>query len=191
MEHTKFIEQISLWLDDELPVSEIDELHTHLRTCSACTQTYREMKQADLFLRQAATVFIEPAVGFVSRFEARLAAHRPRKAWYSWLAYLGLFLGSFSILTVSLLIGGLALLTLWATVIDGQFTYYWLGVIGGFVNQARVILGLGNILLGAAVDFLRLPIVWLSLPTTIGLGWLWTKLMRSQQSQLRTTSFSF
>jgi len=188
MEHTKFIENISLWLDDELNPSEIRALRVHLADCTTCQETYQALQQVDNFFRQAATTLSEPAPGFIARFETRLAQPQPRFTWRAWVGVTILLVSSLAILTIGMVIGGITLLSLWATIIDTTIFYYWLGQFGSLVNQARLFVNFG----GALVKLLWLasqqPVFWGIIPAAVGLSWLWTRLMKAPIQQLPQTA---
>ena len=186
MEHTKFVEQISLWLDDNLEPTEITELQAHLAQCTACNETYQAVRQADHLLRTAATVMAEPAPGFRTRFETRLAYHKPRRAWHVGLGVSILLLGGFVLLAAGVVAGSLTLLSAWANLIETQLVYSLLGEVGQMVNQARVVINLGELLFRIAFRTMSYPIFWISIPFAIGLSWLWVRMMRTPYQPLPT-----
>jgi predicted anti-sigma-YlaC factor YlaD len=187
MEHPTYLEKISQWLDNELPPAEVTELQTHLSQCSTCQETYLAVRRADTLLRRAATIMVEPTPGFTTRFDNRLASHRLRRPWQAWLALSVLLLGSFSLLTAGALIGGVALLNIWANLLNVQISYYLLGQLGQLVYQTRNLVTLITVLLQLGFTVVTHPLFWVSLPGAGALGWLWLRLMKTPYPSLPTT----
>ena len=188
MEHTTYLEQIVLWLDNELEPSQVSQLKVHLAECPACQESYQAMQRTDSFLRQAATVMIEPEPGFTSRFETRLVRARPHLTGKAWLGVGVLVVSSLGLMVVGAVVGGITLLNLWAALIDTNFFYSWLGEFGGVVNQTRMFINLGGALYKAFFFATQQPLFWISVPIFIGLGWLWTRLMKAPIQQLPQTA---
>src|SRR5690606_26454802 len=127
---------------------------------------------ADSLLRQAATVLAEPAPGFTARFESRLATYQPRRRWQVWLALGALLLGSFSLLALGAVLGGVTALNLWAyllTAFDMQFSYYLLGQLGELVYEARYLINLISALASLVTIIVTHPVFWISLPIAAAL----------------------
>ena len=134
MKHNSFIENISLWLDDELSPAEVSELQTHLMTCPACRQTYQAMQQVHEFLHEASMVMAEPSPGFNTRFETRLA-QPPAKRWGMWLGMVVLLVSTLLLITVGVAVGGLTLIGTGTTLLDMRTFYEWLGYLGEIFHQ--------------------------------------------------------
>lgn len=187
MEHTTYTEKIALWLDDELLPAEVIELQTHLAECQACTRTYQAMQQLEQMLRSAATVIAEPAPGFTGRVQTRLAYASPRRRWRMWAGLSVLLVSSMTMLAAGLIIGGLALLSTWANLIDSQLIYYWLGTFGETINQIRALVILGGLILRVLWITGSQPAFWVLVPVTGALAWLWVYLLKNPIQRLSTT----
>ncbi len=184
MEHTTFIEKISLWLDNELSPAESAELQAHLAICPACNQTYQAIQRVDSFLRQASVVVLEPVSGFPARFQTRLTAYHPKSRWHVWAGLGVLFVGTLIFLLIGLAIGGVTLLSAWATLVDMQVLYYWLGAFGEMILQIRTLIAAGSVILKIIFIAISQPVFWLTIPAAGGLAWLWLRLMRASYRHL-------
>lgn len=187
--HQSYIDKIALWLDDELNSADISDLRTHLAQCPACHETYLAVRRADSLLRQAATVLAEPAPGFTARFESRLATYQPRRRWQVWLALGALLLGSFSLLALGAVLGGVTALNLWAyllTAFDMQFSYYLLGQLGELVYEARYLINLISALASLVTIIVTHPVFWISLPIAAALSWLWVRMLKLPYQRIPT-----
>ncbi|MDX1521345.1 MAG: hypothetical protein R3264_06935 [Anaerolineae bacterium] len=190
-EHTNIIEQISLWLDDELSSAEIGDLWTHLSTCQSCTESYHAMRRADQLIRQAAAVMVGPEPGFTARFETRLATYAPRRRWHTWAGASVLLLSSAGLLAILAVFGTLTALDLWSALVNQQLSYYLLAEIGMLFHFMRIALNWGGIAVQTALITMGQPIVWLLIPAAIGLSWLWVSLMKGAFSRVATTARLF
>jgi hypothetical protein len=186
MNHNSFIEKISLWLDDELNPAEVSELQSHLTTCSACHQTYQAMQQVHQFLHQASTVMAEPNPGFSTRFEARLA-QPPAKRWRTWLGLVVLLISTLLLTTAGVAVVGLTLIGTGTALLNVQTFYEWLGTLGEIVNQLRAFVNLGGLLFKVAFIVISQPLFWVYVAVTIGLIWLWVRVI---QMAYRRTSIT-
>jgi hypothetical protein len=177
MKHNSFIENISLWLDDELSPAEVSELQTHLMTCPACRQTYQAMQQVHEFLHEASMVMAEPSPGFNTRFETRLA-QPPAKRWHTWLGMVVLLVSTLLLITAGVAVGGLTLIVTGTTLLDMRTFYEWLGTLGEIVNQLRAFINLGGLLFKVAFIIISQPLFWVYVAATLGLIWLWVRVIK-------------
>jgi hypothetical protein len=177
MKHNSFIENISLWLDDELSPAEVSELQTHLTTCSACYQTYQAMQQVHEFLHKASIVMAEPSPGFSTRFETRLA-QPPTKRWHTWLGLGVLLISTLLLTTAGVAVVGLTLIGTGTTLLDMRTFYEWLGTLGETVNQLRAFINLSGLLLKIAFIIISQPLFWVYVAATLGLIWLWVRVIK-------------
>ena len=177
MKHNSFIENISLWLDDELSPAEVSELQTHLMTCPACRQTYQAMQQVHEFLHEASMVMAEPSPGFNTRFETRLA-QPPAKRWGMWLGMVVLLVSTLLLITVGVAVGGLTLIGTGTTLLDMRTFYECLGTLGEIVNQIRAYINLGGLFFKIAFIIMSQPLFWVYVVVAIGLIWLWVRVIQ-------------
>jgi len=177
MERTTFTDKVTLWLNDELSPAEIAELEAHLAEHPDDYDTYLAVRRADSLLRTAAMLVVVPERGFTARFERRLADYKPRRAWQRWLALSVLMLIAVVLVSVGAIIGGVTLLNTWATIIDMQIFYYWLGMLGQTINQARALIELGGVFLKISLIAISYPAFWVTIPVTGVLAWLWLRLL--------------
>jgi anti-sigma factor RsiW len=182
MAHLEFIEQISLWLDDELDPEAVATLQAHLAGCSACQESYQALRRADQLLRYAARLMVEPAPGFAGRLQSRLVRPKPRRAWQLWLGLSFLCLASLTLLSFAVVAGGLTLLSTWAAVLNPDLLYIGLGELGQGLHQLRNALELGSLLFRVIFRVMSHPFFWLSLPLSVVLAWLWYRLMKTPYS---------
>ena len=97
-------ERMSLWLDGRLDRAQIEQMEAHIAACPICRATFVAWRRADRVLTSAPTV--SPSLGFVARFQTRLAARRRRR--YVWaglvtlaVASVGLWLAAVGLMAVS------------------------------------------------------------------------------------------
>ncbi len=97
-------ERMSLWLDGRLDRAQIEQMEAHITVCPICRATFGAWRRADTGLTSAPTV--SPSLGFVARFQTRLAARRRRR--YVWaglvtlaVASVGLWLAVVALMAVS------------------------------------------------------------------------------------------
>lgn len=177
MKPDTFTEKISLWLDDELSPAEVTELQQHLAGCPACQQVHQTMVQVHSLLHQASTIMAEPAAGFTTRFESRLA-HHPQKTWQMWLGLSVLLLSTLTFFAVGAILAWLSLVGASSNLIDLSAVYYGLALLGATVNDLRALANFAGIGLKVALLTMLQPLFWLYLFVAIGLGALWVRLMQ-------------
>jgi predicted anti-sigma-YlaC factor YlaD len=177
MNYDTFSEKLSLWLDNELDPAETADLEMHLADCTGCQQLYEQMRQVDQFFQAAAMEMITPAVGFSQRVDARLAYHRPVKPWQMLLAMGSLALGP-------LLVLGLVVVSGWAfldtsLVTSGGLLYQGVISLIDSVDNVRVLVNLITLFVKACLITMQQPIFWSLVLLTIGLSWLWLRVMKA------------
>jgi hypothetical protein len=177
MNYDTFSEKLSLWLDNELNPAEVADLETHLARCTGCQQLYEQMRQVDHLFQTAAMEMITPAVGFSQRVDARLAYHRPAKPWQMLLAMGSLALGTLIFLGV-VLASGLTSLD-FSFVTSGALLYQGVISLIDSVDNMRVLLNLITLFVKACVITMQQPIFWALVLLTIGLSWLWLRVMKA------------
>ncbi|MBN1995654.1 MAG: zf-HC2 domain-containing protein [Anaerolineae bacterium] len=177
MTHEKYIEQISLWLDNELSPAESAELQTHLAECPACERICQALQGIDQFLHQASTVMKGPQPGFSARFEARLARQNDRRN-QMWLGLTVLFLGTLAFAVIGAIAGGAILIGARATMLNVQTLYYFLGELGGVVNQIRAFINLGGLFFKVALLAMSQPLFWGYVIVTMLLTATWFRVMQ-------------
>lgn len=177
MNYDAFSEKISLWVDNELNPVEIADVEAHLATCRNCQQLYGQIRQMDQLFQMAAMEMVAPAAGFTQRFEAQLAYHHPVKRWQLLLALGSLAMG------VLLFWGVVAVSGL--TLLDSTFAVnagiLYEGVISliDSADNLRVLLNLITLFLKACLITMQQPIFWGLALLTIGLSWLWLRVMKT------------
>lgn len=177
MNYDAFSEKISLWVDNELNPAEIADVEAHLATCRNCQQLYGQIRQMDQLFQMAAMEMVAPAAGFTQRFEAQLAYHHPVKRWQLLLALGSLAMG------VLLFWGVVAVSGL--TLLDSTFAVnagiLYEGVISliDSADNLRVLLNLITLFLKACLITMQQPIFWGLALLTIGLSWLWLRVMKT------------
>ncbi len=188
MERTTFTDKVTQWLDDELSAAEIAEFEGYLAEHPDDADTYQAVRRADSLLRTAAMLTVIPERGFTARFERRLADYKPRRAWQRWLALSLLLLIAVALVSAGAIIGGVTLLNTWATIIDMQIFYYWLGWVGQTVNQVRALIELGDVFLKIGLIAVSQPAFWVIVPVAGLLTWLWLRLLTTPPRRLSTTT---
>jgi predicted anti-sigma-YlaC factor YlaD len=192
MKHDTFTEKISLWLDDELTPAEIKELQQHLTGCPACQQVHQAMAQVHNLLHQASTYIVEPAPGFTTRFESRLA-HSPQKSWQMWLGLSVLLLSTLGFFAVGAILAWLSLVGVSSNLIDLSAIYYGLAFLGATVNDIRALANFAGIGLKVALLTMIQPLFWVYVFMAIGLAALWVRLMQGlyRRAQIPAQLFVF
>ena len=179
MTKDNFTEKISLWLDDELNLTEVAELQDHLSACPACCQSYEAMKHIDQLFRMAAMQMAAPMPGFSQRFEARLAQHSPAKPWQIWLALGALLGGTIFFFGAWVVVGGIALLSVSASVLDAGLYYQGLAAFIETVDNLRVFLNLGALFLKTSFITMGQPVFWGCILIALGMTWLWVRALQN------------
>jgi predicted anti-sigma-YlaC factor YlaD len=156
MTHTKYTEQISMWLDNELDPAKVEELQAHLTECSACSQFYQAMQQVNRVLQKA--VMVEPSPGFTQRFETRLAQHQLKQG-RMWLGMTILGITTVVLFVAAGIMGWMAFAA-WNTSWILPTLYYYLGQLGEMVNETRAMVNLGALLLKATLMTMQEPMFW-------------------------------
>jgi hypothetical protein len=177
MNHDTFTEKISLWLDDELSPSEAADLQTHLTKCPSCQQVYQAMQHVHHFLDNASRLMAAPSPGFTTRFEARLAQNTAKR-WHAWLGLGVLLISTLLLVTVGAIVGGVTLISISTVLLDTRALYEWLGMLGGIVNQIRAYINLSGLFLKVAFITMSQPLFWLYVAVTLGLTWLWVRVIQ-------------
>jgi predicted anti-sigma-YlaC factor YlaD len=177
MDYDTFSEKISLWVDNELNPAEIADLEAHLVTCDACQQLYGQMRQVDQLFQMAAMEMVVPAAGFTQRFEAQLAYHHPVKPWQLLLALGSLAMGVLLFWGVTV-ISGLTLLDSTFAVNAGLLYEGVISLIDS-ADNLRVLVNLMTLFLKACLITMQQPIFWGLVLLTIGLSWLWLRVMKT------------
>jgi anti-sigma factor RsiW len=192
MKHDIFTEKISLWLDDELTPAEISELQQHLARCPACQHVHQAMAQVHSLLHQASTYVAEPAPGFTSRFDSRLARH-PQRSWQMWLGLSVLLLSTLSFFAVGAILAWLSLVGASSNLIDLSAIYYGLAFLGATVNDIRALANFAGIGLKVALLTMLQPLFWVFVLVAIGLAALWVRLMQGlyRRAQIPVQLFVF
>ncbi len=179
MTEDRFTEKISLWLDDELNPTEVIELQAHLTDCPTCCQTYAAMQHIDKLLRTAATQMAAPMPGFSQRFETRLAQHSPAKPWQIWLTLGALLGGTILFFGAWLVIGGMALLSAGASMLDVGLYYQALAALIETVDKLRVFINLGALYLKVSLITMGQPIFWACILIALSMTWLWVRTLKN------------
>ncbi len=177
-QHDIFTEQISLWLDDELSRPETLALQQHLQQCPACQQTWQAMQQVDTMFRRAAVDMAEPAIGFTSRFEKRLA-HRRLTRRHTWLGLIILLMGTLFFTGISAVTGGIALISAGSSLLDISIVYYGIGLLGSTVSEVRLFANLAELILKLALLMMSQPLFWAYVAVAMGLAALWVRLIQT------------
>jgi predicted anti-sigma-YlaC factor YlaD len=104
MECDTYQEQMSLWIDGQLPEDEIRHIESHAAVCASCRTSLDALRRLDRLL--SAAPMIAPVPGFTERFQARLVTRRRRsRTWAGLLtltlATLVLVLGATAVLAAS------------------------------------------------------------------------------------------
>jgi predicted anti-sigma-YlaC factor YlaD len=188
MTHNKYIEQISLWLDNELGPVEVNELQSHLAECSACTRFYQAMKQVDHVLNNA--VMVEPSPGFTQRFEARLEQKQIRQG-RMWLGMTILAVSTLAMFIVAGIIGWMVFTAQGLGWLLPAF-YTYLGRLGETVNSIRAIVNLGSLFLKASFMIMQEPMFWGSVIVALAMVATWARVMQMiyRRSPLVTALFA-
>jgi len=97
MEHNTCRENLSAYLDDELPREERLSLESHLAVCPVCSRTLAELKQVSVILKKHA---MQPAP--LSLKDAVFAEKRERPCFSGWLKPVAAFAGVAAVLLVIL-----------------------------------------------------------------------------------------
>jgi predicted anti-sigma-YlaC factor YlaD len=188
MTHHKYLEQVSLWLDNELSPNEVNELQAHLAKCSDCTRFYQAMKQVDQALNSA--VIVEPSPGFTQRFETRLQQRQIRQG----RMWLGMTILAVSTLAMFVVAGILGWMIFAAQGLDWLLpTFYtYLGRLGGAVNELRAMVNLGSLLLKASFMTMQEPMFWAFVVITLAMTMTWAKVIQIiyRRSPLTTALFA-
>jgi hypothetical protein len=177
MNYDTFSEKLSLWLDNELNPAEVADLETHLASCTGCQQVYEQMRQVDQLFQTAAMAMITPAVGFSQRVEARLVYHRPIRPWQILLAMGSLALGTLLFLGVVVASGLTSFDLSFST--SGALLYQGVISLIDSVDNIRVLLNLITLFVKACLITMQQPIFWGLALLTIGLSWLWLRVMKA------------
>jgi hypothetical protein len=177
MAQDKFTEKLSLWLDDELNEGEVAELQTHLQQCPACRKSYADLQLMDQWLRSAATVMAAPAPGFSERLAARLPQAQPRYAWQLWLAVLALVGGTLLLLTFVALFGGVVVYSYSTTLLDAQILNLIVFGMLTALENTRLILNFGGLLLNTGLITMQQPIFWGLVVTSVVGALLWVRML--------------
>ncbi|MEW5957388.1 MAG: zf-HC2 domain-containing protein [Chloroflexota bacterium] len=178
MQHDTVTEKISLWFDDELNPAEITELQHHLAECPACLHTYQAMQRVHHLFQTASRLLVEPAPGFVARFETRLAYHRPHGRGHMWLGLGVLLLGTLVFFCIGMAMGGAALVGAGSNLLQVSTLFYGLGLVSEVVDQTQLYLNLAGLGLSVALLTMRQPVFWGLVLLAIALAGLWVRLMR-------------
>lgn len=178
MQHDTFTEKISLWFDEKLEPAEITDLQHHLAECSACQHTYQAMRRVHNLFQTASTSMVEPVPGFVNRFEARLAYHRPRRRWHMWLGLSVLLFGTLIFFTIGAVVGGTALMGAGSNLLHVSTLFYGLALLGETVDQLDFYLNIAGLGLKIALLIMRQPVFWGLVVVAFALGGLWVRLMQ-------------
>lgn len=174
MTHEKYTEQISLWIDGELSSDEVNKLQTHLSNCTACTQFHQAMTQVEQALNKA--VMVSPPPGFTQRFETRLQEQQIKQGRL-WLGMTILIVSTLAMFVAAgafvwIMFSGLE--TAWML----STFYYYLGRMGGVVNEARAVVNLGSLFIKASVMTMQEPIFWGLITLTLALVVTWARVMQ-------------
>ena len=94
----QYTEWMSLAQDGALNSTQTRLLHAHLAACSLCQTQWEAMTLVSQMFRAAP--MIAPAVGFVDRFQVKMAYHRERRR--RTMIWLLLGLGAFALLVLTL-----------------------------------------------------------------------------------------
>ena len=191
MDEMRLIDMMTASADGELTPTEESELQAYLARSPEQQTAYQALQRADQFLRSAAGVMVEPEPGFTTRFERRLAYHQPRPVWQTWLGLSILLVGTVTIFSLVAVVGGITLLSTWASLLDMQPTSYGLNLLGEFINQIRTLLTLLGLVVRVISITLSQPVVWLAVPLAGGLGWLWLRLLKAPPGRMLTTARMF
>jgi predicted anti-sigma-YlaC factor YlaD len=177
MTHDTFTEKISLWLDNELSAPEIEELQAHLADCPTCQHTYQALQRVDMLLRHGASMRVEPAPGFTTRFETRLAQHQARHNGHVWLGFGVLLVGTLFFF----IIGGILL----GTFVSAGVNLFGIDILyhglAGFIVSANTIavwLNLAGLFLKASLITMSQPLFWGCALVAAGMAWLWLRLLK-------------
>lgn len=178
MTEDKFTEKISLWLDDELDLTEQMHLRQHLAECADCRHTYERMKHVDRLLRHAALVMAAPRPDFSRRFEARLAAYHPQKMWHIWLTLAALMIGSLLFLAGWGIWGGLALVSYGSALLNTRLLTQSVFLFADTAENLRLYSGLGVLALRTSLITMQQPVFWGFVLIAAVAGGLWIRFMR-------------
>jgi len=191
MTHQTFLEQISLWLDDELDPAEAAGLQTHLTECSACRLHYQAMQHLDRLLAGTAAQVVAPRPGFSQRFETRLAGQRSTNRRHLILGIGALLLGTLffglvgGALVWSRLAGsGLAL-------IDVNLLYRGLVELIETSMLLSAFIGTLSLWIKASLITMSQPLFWVYTLVAVGLVWLWVRLLQALQQRPPTATIEF
>jgi len=178
MEHEKFTEKISLWLDNELSPAEITELQIHLTRCAACRQIYQAMQRVDDLLRRAAAVMVEPTPGFSPRFEARLAQYTPYDQRRLWWGMIVLLLGVTFFFVLGAALSSTLLVSLRSIFFSGGILYPWLAALIESANNLWTFINLGILFAKTCLIIFSQPLFWVCVLVAIALAGLWVRMMQ-------------
>jgi predicted anti-sigma-YlaC factor YlaD len=175
-------EQMSLWIDNQLTQDEVRNIEAHTAACSTCRAALGALQQVDRLL--ASVPMASPALGFTTRFQARLAARRRRRRTWAGLTTLGLT-------TLVLFLGGAVLL-----ILSGLALWESLSVSGVLTQGIGLLLDLGKataasfrlawIILGALAQGLRQPVFIAYTLATALLVVAWTQIVTRRIAAHRT-----
>jgi hypothetical protein len=179
MRHDSYIEQISLWLDNELSPAEASQLQAHLAQCPVCRQTQQAMVHLDGMFRQAASLMAAPLPGFGQRVEVRLAHYHPASQRRLLFGMSVLLLGTLALALLGGLFTGLVLLNTGSSLLDVALIVNALENLFQFINAAAAWLNFGSLFLKASLITMGQPLFWVCALAVLGAVWLWLRVLNS------------
>jgi hypothetical protein len=186
MAHDTFTEKIALWLNDELSNPEIAELQAHLADCSICQQTYQSWQRVETLLREESTVIMEPAPGFITRFESRLVYHQTPNNGHIWLGLGVLLLGTLFLFIIGAIVGS-ALVSTGVGLINVDTLYRGLAGLIESVNTLGVWFRLVTLFVRASLLTMSQPLFWIYTLVAVGMVWLWLRFLKFINRQAPAT----
>jgi hypothetical protein len=95
-----------------------------------------------------------------------------------WLGLVVLLISTLLLTTVGATVVGVTFIGTGTALLDMQTFYEWLGTLGEIVNQIRVYINLGGLLFKVAFIIISQPLFWVYVVVTIGLSWLWVRVIQ-------------
>lgn len=179
MRHDSYIEQISLWLDNELSPAEASQLQAHLAQCPVCRQSQQAMVHLDGMFRQAASLMAAPLPGFGQRLEIRLAHYHPASRRRLLFGMSVLLLGTLALALLGGLLAGLVLFTTGSSLLDVALIAEGLENLFQFINAAAAWFNLGSLFFKASLLTMGQPLFWVCALAVLAAVGLWLRLLNS------------
>jgi len=176
MHNDQFTEKLSLWLDDQLSSSEVQEMEEHLRDCPECRSCYQTMQNIHLMFQTSTNEVAQPVPGFAERFEARLAQRSANRKTTA-LAVVVLLVGTI-LLSGVMLSGTAGSIALIISSLSVGFLQNTQIIFIEQVNLLASLLNLGTVFIKACLITMTYPLFWATTALSMGLTAMWIRFMK-------------